>query len=253
MTHAGNTDKRAQIISRFFPEHAINGFTTIDGTVTFYTQVHSLLDNHQILLDYGAGRGEWTEDPCQTRVNLRSFNGHVAEVIGCDIDAAVQNNPTLDKALQISLDSAIPLADESVDIIVSDWTFEHVDNPKQIAAEFARILKPGGWICARTPNRYSYISIAAQLIRNRYHSKLLRHIQPDRKSIDVFPTRFKLNTLSDIKQHFDADQFENHSYRHEPEPAYFFNNNAVFWLMLVINRFLPAFMKSNLFIFIRKR
>jgi len=67
----------------------------------------------------------------------------------------------------------MPLPDESADLIVSDHTFEHIAEPELFARECERILKLGGWLCARTPYRYSLLVLASSLIPNRSHVKVL--------------------------------------------------------------------------------
>lgn len=45
----------------------------------------------------------------------------------------------------------IPLADESVDAVCIQAVLEHVLDPRQVAMEVARVLKPGGLVYAETP------------------------------------------------------------------------------------------------------
>ena len=68
-----------------------------------------------------------------------------------------------------------------------------------------------------------------------------------------FPTVFKFNSKRAIANWFRSDAFDNYTYRYEAEPSYFFNNRAVFALMLLINRLSPPVMKSGLFVFLRKK
>jgi hypothetical protein len=83
--------------------------------------------------------------------------------------------------------------------------------------------------------------------------RLLRRVQPERKSIDTFPTVFRLNSIREITNWFGSETFENFTYRYEAEPSYFFNNRFIFTLMLLINRLTPPQMKSGLFVFLRKK
>lgn len=153
----------------------------------------------------------------------------------------------------IRADELLPFADGTFDLIVSDFVFEHIADPALVSKELQRILKPGGWICARTPNKYCLISLVTRLIRNSKHVGILRRVQPERQSIDVFPTVFKLNDKRAITTWFPPDAFDNFTYRYEAEPSYFFNSQAVFALMLLINWLTPLVMKSGLFVFLKKR
>jgi ubiquinone/menaquinone biosynthesis C-methylase UbiE len=60
-------------------------------------------------------------------------------------------NPALDEAYVFNPKDPLPLGDASIDVIVSDVTFEHIVDPAQAARELDRVLKHGGWLCARTP------------------------------------------------------------------------------------------------------
>lgn len=118
-----------------------------------------------------------------------------------------------------------------------------------VSAELARLLKPGGWLCARTPNKHCRVSLVTRLIDSSRHSRMLRWAEPERKEIDVFPTAFRLNSVRSLHCWFPAERCEHFSYRYEPEPGYFFNSRVV----LFLNWLLPPAMKTNLFVFLRKR
>ena len=246
--------KSNQIMAGWFPEVGAGGFTSLDGTIEFYTRINALLVPGMTVLDFGGGRGAaLTEGDCNYRKRLMTLRGKVKKVIACDVDEVVLSNPGADETVVIQPDAPLPFADDAFDLIISDFVFEHIDNPSLVSSELRRILKPGGWICARTPNKYCLISLVTRLIHNSRHSRILRRVQPERQSIDVFPTVFKLNNKRAITTWFPPDAFDNFTYRYEAEPSYFFNHRAVFALMLLINWLTPPVMKSGLFVFLRKK
>ncbi len=238
---------------RLFPEVAAGGFTSIDGTVQFYARVAALTGPKDIVLDLGAGRGElFQEDTVAYRRALITHRGRCAKVIGADVDPAVLSNPSLDEAYVIGADGRLPLPDHSVDVIVSDNTFEHVEDPYRFAAEIDRVLVPGGWLCARTPNKWGYVSLGANLVPNALHERLLRVLQPERQAQDVFPTRYRLNSLAALRRHFPKGAWDHHSYTWTSEPAYF-GSNALAWRgAMLLTRLLPPGMGAVLMIFLRK-
>lgn len=246
--------KSDEVVSSFYTESKISGYTSVDGTVEYYNRINSLIDSSMTVLDFGAGRAAWYEDDsCSYRKKLRTIKDKVHKVIGCDVDAAIFDNNSVDESIQIEIGKPLPFDDESFDVIISDYTFEHIANPAEVAQEFHRILKKGGWICARTPNKYSYIAMVTRMVNNRYHEKVIKYAQPERKDVDVFPTTFELNSINDISKYFNESDFENLTYRYEAEPAYHFNNKLLFSILLLVNRLLPPFMKVNLFIFLKKK
>jgi ubiquinone/menaquinone biosynthesis C-methylase UbiE len=144
----------------------------------------------------------------------------------------------------------IPLDDNSMNIVIADWVLEHVQNPDDFVKEIYRVLKPGGFFCARTPHKYKYISILASLIKNKHHSKVLRFIQPERKEIDTFPTAYKINTLKIIRKYFF--NFKNFSYLYTSQPSYYANSKFLFQFFSFLHKVLPAFMVSEIFVFLQK-
>ena len=242
-----------KVKAHFYPETMLGGFTRKDGTVEFYSRVNALLSEDDVVLDYGAGRGAWTElDESPFRRSLRGFQGKVNKVIACDVDEAVLQNQASDEQFVITPGEALPLDDRSVDVIVTDWVLEHLDKPVEVFTELHRILKPGGWVCARTPNRYGYVTILTGLIHNRLHTRVLKMVQPDRKEVDVFPTVFKMNSLGDVDRVCGQVGFENHTYRFTPEPGYFFDSRIMFFVFNCVDAILPRFMMPTLMVFLRK-
>ncbi len=239
--------------ARFYPEKRAGGYTSVDGTVEFYGRINALLDSSMDVLDFGAGRAAWY-DPGDTsyRARLRMIRGKVARVVACDVDDAVLDNATANEII-VLLPGDLPFDDEEFDLIIADYVLEHLDDPISTAAELDRVLKPGGWICARTPNRYGYVSVATHLIPNRRHVSVLKKAQPDREEVDVFPTRFRLNTPGRVETAFPTSRFEHCTYYYEPEPGYSFNKPTVFRAMMIVNGLLPRKLRSSLFVFLRKK
>jgi SAM-dependent methyltransferase len=234
-------------------EVVAGGFDRYDGSIQFYQRINALLRPDFVVMDFGAGRGvNHIEDPVAYRRNLANFKGKVKEVIGVDVDSAVTTNPALDRAIVIS-GPEIPLPDQSVDLILSDFTFEHLGDPEAIARSFDRVLKPGGWICARTPNRFGYIALANSLLPDSLKSRVLHGAQPDRKEEDVFPAFYRLNTLRDVSRLFPEPRFSQASYCWDASPSYHFDSRWVFWLFSWLHSLTPNAFKTILMIFIQKK
>ncbi len=248
MTRNGFSLKR-----KFFPESDIGGFSNSDGTFAFFSHIASLINENSTVLEFGAGRGaNVSEVKSEYLRNLQNFKGRCAKVVGCDIDEAVLDNPYLDEAHVISPNAPLPFADETFDIIVSSWVFEHIEHPDVMARELLRITKPGGYICACTPNKFGYVSIMSRIVSNRNHARFLSKIQPERKELDIFPTAYKLNTERDVNRKFSPDG-EVIVGRTFSEPAYHFNNAFLYAAFLLIHKILPLKLSTTLHIYIRKK
>jgi len=97
------------------------------------------------VLDFGAVRGaKQSEDLVSYRRGLSSLKGRVRELIGVDVDPVVMTNEALDRAFVITPDGELPIPDQSIDVVVSDFVFEHIQDPARAARELDRVLKPGG-------------------------------------------------------------------------------------------------------------
>jgi SAM-dependent methyltransferase len=241
-------------IEILYPEVKIGGFSRVDGTIEFYNRINSLLSPEFTIMDFGAGRG-WAfgDDPCPYRVNLMTFRGKVRFVVGVDIDEAVLTNQSVDSALVIKSDEPLPFEDSTFDLIIADWVLEHIANPEFASSELNRVLKPGGWICARTPNKYGYIGIGNQLVPKTLHTKLLSILQPSRLLIDKFPVQYKLNTLKAIRKYFLPSQYEVCLYQINSDPAYFGNSTIAWEIAKTLFHLTPDSLKAVLLIFMQKR
>jgi SAM-dependent methyltransferase len=234
-------------------DETLGGYTKRDGTVEFYGRIKAFLRKDFVVVDLGAGRGAWYVDyPDSYRKSLRTMKGHVARVIGCDVDEAVLSNPSCDENV-LMVDGRIPLADASADVVIADCVLEHIADPPTFYAEVNRILKPGGYFCAKTPHTLNYVSLAARLVKNSMHDKVLSRVQPGRKAMDVFPTAYKLNTLGAITKYWRPEEWENYSYLYVGEPWYYFGSRTLYRMFSLAHRILPEWLTGGMLVFVRKR
>jgi len=232
----------------FYPEARFGGFTDIDGTIAFFNRINSLLDPSFTVLDVGCGRGAYRNDPIPLRRKLRILKGKVSKVVGIDVDDTAHANPFIDE-FRLIQEVSWPIENDSVDLIVCDHVLEHIDSPDRFYSEAHRTLKHGGYFCIRTPNRWSYIAIAATLIPNKYHSKVTSVVQEGRKEADVFPTVYKCNSIRRIKNMMKKHGFVCVVYGYEAEPSYLSFSKSAYWLGVLHQRFAPRFLKPVIFAF----
>lgn len=211
------------------PELKAGGFARDDGTVEFYLRVRSILKKGDFVLDLGAGRGaQLIGGDLNLAQSLRTIKGNVAKIIGADVDPVVLDNPFLDEAVVTVPGQRLPFSDQLFDVVVCDWVLEHVEEPNLFVEEVFRILKPGGWFCARTPNKYSYFALGSRLIPERCQSGILEKLQSARESRDVFPKFYRINSSNDIKRFFTGDMWKLVYYLDNPPPAYSGGNKLLY-------------------------
>ena len=142
----------------------------------------------QTLLDAGCGRAVPV---------LRKYRGKAGRLIGVEL---VEFTDVPDDVEAYNADlSKLPLADACVDVIMSRSVFEHLTDPESVYRELARVLKPGGRLVFLTANMWDYGTLAARLIPNRFHARIVRHVE-GRPEEDTFPTAYKTNTRSDVER-----------------------------------------------------
>jgi SAM-dependent methyltransferase len=235
-----------------FPEIAAGGYTRLDKSVDFYGRINALVTPESVVVDFGAGRGGFMDEPDSYARRLRLLKGRVRKVIGVDVDPVVMENSSVDVAMVWQPGAALDIPDESVDVVLSDFTFEHIDDPIPVKNELERILKPGGWICARTPNRWGYIALGARLIPNRWHAHALRRLQPHREERDIFPTRYRLNSLRAVREFFPTPGWEVYGYTVAGEPSYFGSSRLLIYSVYGLSKILPQRLGPIYLFFIRK-
>jgi SAM-dependent methyltransferase len=251
----GSRDREANPIPRLYPEIHAGGFTRYDHRVIFFARVNALLEEDMTVLDFGAGRGIWAEIESGFKLQLTTLRGKCKKVVGVDLDRTVLDNPLVDEAIMLQDAESIPFPDQSFDMIISWAVFEHLTDPSGTAAELGRILRPGGWICAWTPNRWGYVSVGARLVPNRMHARVLRYVHPtsQRRESDVFPTLYRLNTLRELRRHFPTTHFQHFSYLFNGEPTYHANSLLLARAIDIMARLMPDHFAKSLHVFIRKR
>ena len=112
------------------------------------------------LLDVGCGGGAlW---PAVRR--------HFAGYTGVDV-VRYEGFPDDGEFYAADLESgAVPLPDESFDVVAAVETIEHLDGPRRFVRELVRLVKPGGWLIVTTPNQLSLSSLLCLLRRGQFQA-----------------------------------------------------------------------------------
>jgi SAM-dependent methyltransferase len=243
------------VLQKLYPERRFSRVVRDEGKFLFYSIVADLLESHHVVMDFGAGRGHQIDAVTGHLRTLLDFRGRCKTVIAVDLDDAVLTNPFVDEAHVVDHTGRIPLPDNSVDIITSFAVLEHVTNPAQVVDELYHVLRPGGWFCAWTPNKWGYVGIGVRIIPNRLHEKLVPLAEPrdTRESIDVFRTAYKLNTVKDVSKFFGRERFHNHAFTANGSPSYHFGSIVIARFWRVVMALAPARCRKTLFVFVQRR
>lgn len=110
-----------------------------------------------------------------------------AEIVGVDLDRSAGARY---HSLFWWADAAnLPFGDGTIDVVCSEYVFEHVEQPMAVMAELGRVVCSGGSVVALTPNRWSYKSLTAAATPTGFHRMAAARLRPDaRAAVDFYPT-----------------------------------------------------------------
>lgn len=111
-----------------------------------------------VAIDLGCGSG------ALQRVIVNRFSKYLG------VDAVrYEGFPAGAEFVEADLNAArFPIADQTADAVFAVETIEHLENPRALVREMARIVKPGGWIVVTTPNQLSGLSLVTLAMKRRF-------------------------------------------------------------------------------------
>lgn len=196
----------------------------------FEQRIDSLLSPATVLLDAGCGR---------TVPVLRKYLGRASHLIGVELVEFTEVPPGIETH---NADLAqIPIADQSVDLIMSRSVFEHLTNPEAVYHEFYRVLRPGGRVVFLTANMWDYGTLIARLIPNRFHAAIVRRVE-GRAEEDTFPIAYRTNTRAAVNRLASAHGFAVESFEYLSQyPNYLMFNGVLFFLGMCYEKLITRF------------
>lgn len=112
------------------------------------------------VLEFGAGTGNLLQ---------RLMNANCQGILtGADILPRPTWLPPSIGWIQADLNQSTHLSDDSFDIIITTEVIEHLENPRAVAREFARLLRSDGRVVLTTPNQESIRSFLSLLVTGHF-------------------------------------------------------------------------------------
>jgi 2-polyprenyl-3-methyl-5-hydroxy-6-metoxy-1,4-benzoquinol methylase len=112
------------------------------------------------VLDFGAGTGYLTKAMYES--------GRFSSVDAIDIVAHTDPDDSRITWICSDLNEAVSVPAASYDLVVAAEVIEHLENPRFLAREWFRLLKPGGTLIVSTPNNESWRSLLSLVIRGHF-------------------------------------------------------------------------------------
>jgi SAM-dependent methyltransferase len=168
------------LAARYYPRLRETVFGRLEA------QLAARLRSGAVVLDAGSGPGSWL---------LQAQRGRIGLLIGADV-----YRPDVVRLDAFVLASAtqLPIATASLDMVVAYLMLEHLPDPQAAFHEFARVLKPGGCFCFKTPAVRTPLFLLAKLLPTALHRRLKGRIGIAEE--EIFPTYYRANTVGELER-----------------------------------------------------
>jgi len=176
-----SAQSKQNLEKRFYPDLQRRVFGEFEAAFV------ARLGQNAVALDAGSGPGSWI---------LQTQRHHLRLLVGEDV--YVPNTSKLD-AFVLAASEHLPFANCTFDIVVAYLMLEHLPAPELALGEFARVLKPGGYLCFKTPAVRTPLFMLAHLMPTGWHKRLKRGIGVAEH--DVFPTYYRANAIGILDHH----------------------------------------------------
>lgn len=151
-------------------------------------------------LDLGAGtkiHGGWIG------TDADDIARRAAILVGCDVVVEhLRCNEWLTAAVGADA-NFLPFADGSFDLVSANMVVEHLEHPRKVFQEVARVLARDGRFVFVTPNRHNPVVSISSLLLSRGARKAVARIYERRAEEHIFHTYYRANTVGDIGRIID--------------------------------------------------
>jgi SAM-dependent methyltransferase len=195
-----------------------------DDNALFFGWIREHLNSDSDVLEIGAGAGlKWPYD----------FAGVCRSVVGVDTDPRVLANPNLTRAVCGDF-LEVELGEDLFDVAFANNVAEHVEAPERFLRTCQRVVRPGGLVFLKTPNRLHYVSLIARLSPHAFHVWVNR--LRGRAEEDTFPTYYRMNTATSVASLSGRLGLECEFRRFEGRPEYLKQSAPLFLMGVAYER-----------------
>jgi len=212
---------------RLFQKYYYSDPAFVDGTTQFHRFCCERIRAGAKILEIGAGPSNRTS----------AYLASIGTVVGVDVSDEVLGNQFLATA-DVYGGNILPYEDASFDACVSDFVLEHIVEPAEHFLQVARVLKPGGTYCFRTPNLLHYVAIASWVLPHSLHRGFANRLRGlDGGHHEPYPTVYRANTRSVIRRMCQSVGLGlEDMLLIEKEPSYGRAHSLLFFAMLAYER-----------------
>jgi ubiquinone/menaquinone biosynthesis C-methylase UbiE len=159
-------------------------------------------------------------------------------VIGVDVNEEfLKMNECIREKIVSNLESIPQVENDSVDLIISSWVFEHIKNPEKAFSEFSRVLKKGGKLIFLAPNSLNYVVFLNRMIPEWFRKRVVGKMSKNLVT-DPMPVYYRANSKRMIKKLAKGSGLEVERLVLNGDPTYIAINKFFFFIGIIIEKLL---------------
>ncbi|MBU0976526.1 MAG: class I SAM-dependent methyltransferase [Patescibacteria group bacterium] len=199
-----------------------------DSVSIYKDLVRSYIEQDSTVLEAGCGFSSMFEKEYK----------RAKRVIGVDVsEEFLKMNKVLDEKIVASLENIPQVESESVDMIISSWVFEHIQDPSKAFAEFSRVLKKGGRLVFLAPNNWNYVVFFNRIIPDWLRKKVVGKMSENLVT-DPMPAVYRANSADKLFKLAKLNNFTINRLILNGDPTYIAINRFFFYIGVAIEFFL---------------
>jgi len=175
-------EKNQAILNKYFPNH-------LWPDEVYKNKIKSLVSDDTCIGHLGCGR--------DLKRVYEVTNG--AKVFGIDLNLESLKEYKTGERIRANLEK-IPFRDEYFDVLISEFVFEHIENPEKVISECRRILKRNGKIIFLTINKFSLFGFTSVFTPHWFHQLIGKMRLTPQSHKDVFKTYYRINSVNKIRK-----------------------------------------------------
>jgi len=227
-------EKEREQMQQFYEQYTFPGYDGIDSPMMlmekarhsgFAKWLDQAISPFATVLEVGCGTGQMTN--FLSMVSTRTLIGVDMSIASLTLGQTFACEHELANAhfLQGNI-FALPLKEQSVDILICSGVLHHTPSPKEGYRELLKRVKPGGIIIIGLYNRYARIPLGIRKCIFRYTGKTMRWLDSHMRRCDVDQSK---------KEIWFADQYHNphESWHSIDEVLHWFDETGVTFLSAV--------------------
>ena len=151
-------------------------------------------------LEIGCGRLFFPSNPKLAK----ELSQRCANLVGLDPDPTILENPYVHQKVQMEIQEY--RSDRSFDLVTMRMVAEHIAEPETAVKVMGNLTHPGSYVVIYTIFKWSPIPMVTYWTPFALHHPIKKFFWGT-ESKDTFPVAYKMNTRSDLKKVFEANNF----------------------------------------------